>query len=421
MAAQFQVFSLSMPVTREHKRRKFHSKSRQGCLACKQKKVKCDETHPICRRCIRTNRNCFYQAGNSPESDSEDQEPSQKSLQKRRSGTPLTQLKYRFPLLVEYATPGGGTSTEQLLHHFSQNQNAFAEACLSIPVWHIAWSHPYLVNAILAVSACHLRHHAPNPRPHEVAECYQQRLTLRGFQESLTRQMSQGRSDALIMTAVFLNLLSFTFIEDPRISASWVFSSTKDRLVWLSIQLGLKPLLMTTEAFRDDSALQPMFEASDDDQHTFRRDDVGLDGIPSHWLRLLIPYTGSAGMPIDTIIFREPLRVLAQSRLLEPKPENILLYVQFIGKLDTDFFQLLYDKDNRALWMFGYWLGLLGRFGSWWVRGRVERDYNAIVLYLNQQSAINHGDSGTNDIWQALMTDLGGLRFNWHHSLLGLK
>ncbi|RAL00322.1 Zn(II)2Cys6 transcription factor [Aspergillus ibericus CBS 121593] len=36
------------------------SRTRTGCWACRVRRVKCDETHPVCRRCARNNRPCRY-------------------------------------------------------------------------------------------------------------------------------------------------------------------------------------------------------------------------------------------------------------------------------------------------------------------------------------------------------------------------
>lgn len=35
-------------------------KSRSGCLTCKARRIKCDETHPRCQRCSTTARKCEY-------------------------------------------------------------------------------------------------------------------------------------------------------------------------------------------------------------------------------------------------------------------------------------------------------------------------------------------------------------------------
>ncbi|PWY62101.1 hypothetical protein BO83DRAFT_432737 [Aspergillus eucalypticola CBS 122712] len=59
-----QLFDSLKPLrtTKCHHVRSLHSQSRQGCLTCRDKKVKCDETRPRCLRCIRLNRDCDYSA-----------------------------------------------------------------------------------------------------------------------------------------------------------------------------------------------------------------------------------------------------------------------------------------------------------------------------------------------------------------------
>jgi len=47
------------------RRRTFKGKSSQGCLTCKNRHVKCDETRPICNNCRRLNRVCVQRDGSS--------------------------------------------------------------------------------------------------------------------------------------------------------------------------------------------------------------------------------------------------------------------------------------------------------------------------------------------------------------------
>lgn len=37
-----------------------HRRTRSGCFTCRQRRVKCDENHPICERCRKGNRECVY-------------------------------------------------------------------------------------------------------------------------------------------------------------------------------------------------------------------------------------------------------------------------------------------------------------------------------------------------------------------------
>ncbi|KAH8699186.1 hypothetical protein BGW36DRAFT_460960 [Talaromyces proteolyticus] len=48
--------------------RRFHSKSRHGCIACKKRKVKCDIERPVCSNCARRKEECVYHLGDDPAS-----------------------------------------------------------------------------------------------------------------------------------------------------------------------------------------------------------------------------------------------------------------------------------------------------------------------------------------------------------------
>ncbi|KAK0504799.1 hypothetical protein EDD18DRAFT_1126419 [Armillaria luteobubalina] len=37
-----------------------HTRSRTGCLTCRRRRVKCEETKPTCRNCIRDSLNCEF-------------------------------------------------------------------------------------------------------------------------------------------------------------------------------------------------------------------------------------------------------------------------------------------------------------------------------------------------------------------------
>lgn len=61
----------------------------QGCLTCRQRKLKCDENRPVCRRCSRGNRTCDY-TGVKPRSHSQER-------RSRPSGPPPVAHAYQSP------------------------------------------------------------------------------------------------------------------------------------------------------------------------------------------------------------------------------------------------------------------------------------------------------------------------------------
>ncbi|KAH8747736.1 C6 zinc finger domain-containing protein [Diaporthe sp. PMI_573] len=48
------------------KRRRKHTKSRTGCSECKRRKVKCDESHPVCFNCTRYAATCSFESAPRP-------------------------------------------------------------------------------------------------------------------------------------------------------------------------------------------------------------------------------------------------------------------------------------------------------------------------------------------------------------------
>ncbi|KAK8244426.1 hypothetical protein HDK77DRAFT_370449 [Phyllosticta capitalensis] len=58
-----------------------HRRTRSGCYTCRNRRVKCDETHPICERCRKGNRECVY-----PEPSSANK--SNRSVSRAKAGSP---------------------------------------------------------------------------------------------------------------------------------------------------------------------------------------------------------------------------------------------------------------------------------------------------------------------------------------------
>jgi hypothetical protein len=74
--------------------------------------------------------------------------------------------------------------------------------------------------------------------------------------------------------------------------------------------------------------------------------------------------------------------------------------------LQGEFRELIYHRDERALWLFGYWLGIMCRFkGMWWCERRVQRDYRAICLWLCKLRVTQRpGREG--QLWGIMMDEL---------------
>ncbi|KAH3682209.1 hypothetical protein WICPIJ_006830 [Wickerhamomyces pijperi] len=89
-------------------KRKFHNKSKNGCDTCKRRRVKCDETRPICNKCSNMGIDCHFStsptpaaAASHPTSSSPETTPvtSRKSSTSKRS--PKTKTPDQDEILIE--------------------------------------------------------------------------------------------------------------------------------------------------------------------------------------------------------------------------------------------------------------------------------------------------------------------------------
>ncbi|PRT52771.1 Sterol uptake control protein 2 [Wickerhamiella sorbophila] len=110
------------------KKRRPHTKSRNGCITCKRRRVKCDELHPKCRNCIHLRLECRYV----------------ESRCVLKYGLQMTDL--------------------QLLHHFVitvaetiATAGIFTRDIWAIDVPQLGVRFPFLMHSVLMFSATHLR------------------------------------------------------------------------------------------------------------------------------------------------------------------------------------------------------------------------------------------------------------------------
>ncbi|KAF2733223.1 hypothetical protein EJ04DRAFT_577761 [Polyplosphaeria fusca] len=386
--AEFQVLSFkSEPKAREYRKRAFHRKTNLGCVTCKSKKVKCDEVKPTCLRCQRNGRQCLYErvAG-------------QQSRAAESAGT-LSSLSSTTILPYSTSDTRNGTPSMHLMRHFEQ----FWPEIVHIPRSHDMISFfktdQLVRHTILALAASHLRHMSPDSIQHRVAEHYQQSLALEHYSTALAtphNTMGQDRLCAVIISATFLNMLAFTLPScqtDAGMFSSWVFNPDANLLGWLALQAGLRPLLHSMANSLGDlqNFLAQVFLGSGYEQSAISRLDECLKSAPMLWLEVFElvdtdPCNSNCELSVNSStadIIKLPVAMLAFLRVQEPVQANITKSCLFLSKVHPEFRNLLLERNEKALWIFGYWLGLMCRYGSaWWCAKRVRRDYEAIGMWL---------------------------------------
>ncbi|KAJ6440727.1 hypothetical protein O9K51_06518 [Purpureocillium lavendulum] len=414
--ASFRTLSVSDfdPKTRGLRKRRFIAKSRSGCRPCKLKKVKCDEETPLCRRCRRNGRQCVYDPPASAVAST-----SALTVARASAGaqSPTSREPIERPLST--STPGYGTPTVHILQHFQRHWEEIFPMPYSSEILELSKSSTLVRNTVLAVAACHLRTLAPTARAHQVAESFQLYMALQCYRNALdTPRELLGLTgiNTLLIAATLLNIAAFALPStevaeddqpDPR--TSWVFSTRENRLGWMVLQAGLRPLLIAMSPYQPQIAdyLGSIFLGVGGSSSLIRGLSKTPNDCPSHWVDAFELWGAPDGIGCESISpYRIPATVLANLRNIEPIPRNAFLYLMFMGKTHGDFRTLLLDRDDRALWLVGYWLGLMCRFdGLWWSQQRARRDYKAVCMWLESRRLTrNLGHGGA--LWPSLMDDL---------------
>ncbi|KAH7146444.1 hypothetical protein EDB81DRAFT_795248 [Dactylonectria macrodidyma] len=412
-AAQFKVVSqgdYARKIRGSHNRPP-HTKSMSGCLMCKAKKVKCDEVKPVCLRCRRNGRRCAYITQSSIHKTT----PSHPTIVGHRNpGDRLSVLSAVTIPPFHSPSAKNGTSSLYLMHHLHQNWDQILDIPYGPEILSLSKSHSLVRNTVLAIAACHLRHVAPGVIHHRVAEHFQQSLALQDYQATLDtprRELGQADVNVLLLSAVLLNILALALPESetPEVSSSWVYSLREDRLGWLAMQAGLRPLILSVSGRKESlentmEFLNRVFLGAGCGSWRLVRAAYDLVGVPDTWVRTF-GLDRNLEDEADNI-FRIPVIVLARLRYLEPVRRNVLIHFMFLGKIKAEFRSLLFTRDERALWLLGYWLGLMRRFkGLWWCNKRVERDYQAILTWLGHlRLADRPGVEGK--LWGEMMKEI---------------
>ncbi|ESK84141.1 c6 finger domain protein [Moniliophthora roreri MCA 2997] len=126
---------------------RFHTKSRSGCLTCRKRHIKCDETKPVCRKCYRRNLECVQRPKNE-----HNQERQQQQQQ---------EIVVHKPLTAPTPIPMSITS-RQIMHHFTTATSVSLHSepgCIDILCTvspQLSWDNPHLFHSLLSCASLHL-------------------------------------------------------------------------------------------------------------------------------------------------------------------------------------------------------------------------------------------------------------------------
>ncbi|KAL2068900.1 hypothetical protein VTL71DRAFT_15238 [Oculimacula yallundae] len=395
--------------------RKSNGKSRLGCMACKQKRIKCDESRPKCSKCKSSSQACVYPANDVPKwkssvstfslpSAAESKSPSTASATSHKTDyeyslTPSppysnfgeqtqTPLEYdnsfygNFDLLGNDLSPMPveksqlfETQDVLLLMHFTSTtsrdligpQQLWTEDAMQL-----AFQHSFLMHAILTLSARHLQK-APcsltnGPEPdYRLLEEYHHQEALAAFHAEFQNNV-QSNQDALLAASF---LLSFHACSTLDFNPTAVLPAEDSSLTFLRY---IPSILADSTTTAQNSQFRVLVEP-----RLFLPHVTPSMGPAAQFMNLLnhLPIESPALVHRDIYVERiESLTLYlstSTSKDLQPSVLEELLscFLRWQSMCPTGFIDLLGELDGIALVILAHYYAaaayLLSRNrGKWW-------------------------------------------------------
>lgn len=342
--------------------RRKHLKSRNGCIQCKKRKIKCDENGSVpCAHCVKSRHNCSFS-----------------------SPSPVVDSNFSPGALLDL----------KILHNFtsktSQTLSAGSEAriCFSTSIVELAMQHEYLLHCILALSAFHIvsqqEERGPS-RPHtddHPKEVYLQAAykhhenSLKGYRQSLST-VNTTTCHGILGCSILLFIITFARPTKPTLSLGQ--PRTAQINLWLSFHLsewiilikGL-PSIVGYSEFRTILRAGPLGPLMKEGYHApeNNNDPSHREPVISHLCHLSEGIRNHSSDSRYIQICLSAVETLQQVVTeLNHSNDHALAFLWPI-RVAPDYLSLLEAKIPEALLVFAYYCAILYITSTtWWTKG----------------------------------------------------
>ncbi|KAI1083235.1 hypothetical protein F5B20DRAFT_529169 [Whalleya microplaca] len=232
------------------RQRRYHGKSRQGCMKCKSRRVKCDEQRPACRKCSTRGLKCDFDLAIRETQVTAYRDRHLEQHLSSRAGTPLNDrihacISGNPSRTRELSVPTFDLECLQLMYHFEHFASGtllFGEQLWRDQVLPLALQHEYLMHALLTISASHLHYLQPKNPKHAKAASVHLDPALSGFRSSLNGTNLPHQNVDVIIACGFVLLhyaWSIPFFNVPNDTSPSIES---DGLLWFAT--GVKAVIL---------------------------------------------------------------------------------------------------------------------------------------------------------------------------------
>ncbi|KAK1982455.1 hypothetical protein LZ30DRAFT_590533 [Colletotrichum cereale] len=407
--------------------RRSHKKSRAGCKRCKSRKIKCDEVHPRCGNCVKHGVPCDFEnpdilddllAAITPSNNTlSSHSPADRAPSMARSpsvagsnrgmtpsfaGSPPV-MSYS-PLYIKPSTATISPTTTsnnrflelRLMHQFTSmtSRTLVVNTAATCEIWtntvpRLAFGGAsYLADAMLAVSALHLRSFNPDDRTLIRASHSYMASSLAAYCACLQNGITEANAESLFLTAALIAFQSTAtriFIRDEA-DPHDPSSAYSLPLPWFHAFQGVKTVVaMSWPWIRNSSVVIPII-----DSQPVLQLDLGATSPNSFFGRLLDNLEDELqGEDAITAMstrqsYQHAVAVLNWAHKLPHRGAALA----FPATVSKRFIELLEERRPRALAILASFFALLKGFESavWWLDGVARREVMGIVSQFEATS-----------------------------------
>ncbi|KFY65227.1 hypothetical protein V496_02725 [Pseudogymnoascus sp. VKM F-4515 (FW-2607)] len=358
--------------------RKPHSKSRRGCIACKKRRIKCDEEKPACKKCTLRDAACTYPSTSSlvwvnreivstregeehgTENGTSPPQYSPKAQEENPSTTKDSTLNLdNIDLIIHWFT--------NTVHTVNSPTNLAAKEICQTVILDQARKHQFLLHGLLALSALHLADSHSDPEPYTKIATTHHTRGLELYYSILSNIDKENYSASIAFASITI------------MYAFGVSRSRGTKIPGVELVDHLSQILLLAHGW------QSVVDAADElDRGTGApvfptpRNNTGALSTDTE---VAFARLGDMNHGRDIAVYTQAISALKSVfQGIETERENPLIVLQWAHTVPREFVDLLLQRRSFALVIVGYYCIVLDALKDvWWVGGW-GKDLFGVVL-----------------------------------------
>jgi len=281
----------------------------------------------------------------------------------------------------------------ELIGHFETHSEHWlgsptAQSIIQQYGFELALNAPYLMHAILAISAKHLSYLHPETEKYRMAATMHYTRSLQAYSAQLVYDIDHGNANALLGASGLLAKLSF--INTPTMSDEKPTASGSAP-AWIRSMQGVKTLFQTPKLLKEleNGMMTPLLRiyssAPSKDELTVDPQDQEMGSHTLSALKKLCDIDVSSSPAGTTSLnpFGPVLDRLEPLIMCKPTHAKVDRFMAFIALAEPSFVELLVKGEPRAMLILTFWCARFSLVEQWWTGPPARNECKRLCAHLS--------------------------------------